>query len=374
VRAAVGGIALAFAALGMALAVVESTLRWLPMLLPGQVRAVNNRMETAIEWDESVSGDPYLGFKPKPEVARTVKLDGVTAELRTVRLLDPDVGFRQMGAPFTGPPADIAIGDSFTVCYGVPAADCWVERLATQAGRPIVNLGVSGYSAVAAARLLERYGKSFRPRVVLHGLFLNDFEENLDFVSWEQSGRDNLRAWYHEQNLGRVGYQLYKRSRTYRLVRAFLRAGKSQTYHLQENGLNLYLSPTGWWVRATAHAVEPKYLEFMQRILLQEQESARAMGARLVVLLFPFKEQVYWDRMVQKTPTLAPLEIDRPFRLLTEFCRAQGIQTVNLTEALRDPARRGEQLYYSVDAHWNPRGNAVVADAVYATLHEHGVM
>jgi hypothetical protein len=227
---------------------------------------------------------------------------------------------------------------------------------------------------VAAARLLERYGKGFRPRVVLHGLFLNDFEENLDFVSWEESGQDNLRAWYHEQNLGKFGYQLYKRSRTYRLVRSMLRAGKSQTYRLQENGLNLYLSPTGWWVHATAHAVQPKYLEFMQRILKQEQESARAMGARLVVLLFPFKEQVYWDRMVQKTPELSRIDVDQPFRLLTHFCREQGIETVDLTEALRAPARRGEQLYFSVDAHWNPQGNAVVADAVFAALHGQGVL
>ena len=63
-----------------------------------------------------------------------------------------------------------------------------------------------------------------------------------------------------------------------------------------------------------------------------------------------------------------------PFRLLAQFCRAQGIETVDLTEALRAPARRGEQLYYSMDAHWNPRGNAVVADAIFATLHGQGVL
>jgi hypothetical protein len=233
---------------------------------------------------------------------------------------------------------------------------------------------VSGYSAVASARLMERYGKAFQPRLVLHGLFLNDFEENMDFVSWEQSGADNLRAWYHEQNLGELGYRLYKRFRTYRLVRAMLRAGRSQTFRLQENGLNLYLSSTGWWVHATAHAVQPEYLEFMERVLLQEAQTARRMGARLVVLLFPFKEQVDWDRVLARESTLRAIDVDAPFRLVAEFCRRHGIATVDLTDALRDRARAGEQLYFSMDAHWNPRGNAVVADALFDALRGQGVL
>jgi hypothetical protein len=373
-RGALAGIALLLAALGIALGSVEAVLRWLPMLLPRPVRAINNRMETAVQWDQTVVGDPYLGFKPLPNIARTVTLDGVTAEIRTAPLVAADVGFRDMGAKFSGPPTDIAVGDSFTVCYGVPSAECWVGLLAQRSGHSIANLGVSGYSAVAAARLLERYGAAFQPRVVLHGLFLNDFEENLDFERWARSGKDNLRAWYHEQNLGELGYQLYRRFRTYRVVRAMLRAGRSQTFRLQDDGLNLYMRPTGWWRRATERAVQPKSFDVMKRVLLQEQQAAQAMGARLIVLLFPFKEQVYWDRMVARESALRDVDVDAPFRLLADLCQEHGIASVDLTEVLREHARAGEQLYFSIDAHWNPRGNAVVAESLFNTLRAQGVL
>jgi len=358
----------------LAAGLLEATLTWFPGLLPHQVRAINNRMETAVRWDDGVTGDPFLGYKPKPGVATTVKMDGVTAELRTVRLAGDDIGFRDMGAPFNGPPADLAIGDSFTVCYGVAASDCWVSRLGRSTGRQIVDLGVSGYSAVGASRLLQRYGAGFRPQLVLHGIFLNDFEENEDFVAWEHSGSGNLRAWYHEQNLGELGYQLYKRFRTYRLLRSVLRASRSQTYHLQENGLNLYLSPSGWWVHATEHAAAPEYFEFMQKVLLDEQQTARAMGAQLIVLLFPFKEQVYWDRLLAQEPKLKQLDVDRPYRLLADFCSVHGIPSVDLTEPLRAHARAGEQLYFSIDAHWNPHGNDVAAGIVFDALKGQGVL
>jgi hypothetical protein len=280
---------------------------------------------------------------------------------------------RDLGNGTTGP-ADVAIGDSFTVCYGVPAADCWVSLLGRRAGREIVDLGVSGYSAVAASRLLQRYAAAFRPRIVLHGLFLNDFEENHDFVAWERTGTANLRQWYHEQNLGEIGYQLYKRFRTYRLVRSLTRAKRSQTFRVQDAGLDLYMSPTGWWVHATQNASDPSYFEIMQKVLLDEQRTAQGLGAQLVVLLFPFKEQVYWDRMLAYDTALQRIDVDRPFRMLTEFCQANGIALVDVTEPLRVRARAGEQLYFSLDAHWNPHGNAIVAGAVHDALEQQGVL
>ncbi|OFV86735.1 MAG: hypothetical protein A3J75_07785 [Acidobacteria bacterium RBG_16_68_9] len=221
---------------------------------------------------------------------------------------------------------------------------------------------------------MQRYGAAFQPRVVFHGLFLNDFDENLQFVEWEHSGKENLRAWYHEQNLGELGYRLYKRFRTYRLVRSLLRANRSQTYHVSDNGLNLYMSPTGWWVKATKRATDAEHLAVMQQVLLDEQRAARDMGAQFVALLFPFKEQVYWDDMLRHAPHLTDVDVDGPFRVLAEFCRDRGIPYVDVTDALRAHARAGEQLYFSMDAHWNRRGNAVAASAVLAALREQGVL
>ncbi len=371
-RTVAGGLGLTLATLLLSLLCLEGALRWLPGILPRQLRAVNDRMETAVRWDETVRGDADLGYVVRPGVFRTVRLDGVAAEFRTVQLLHEGVGFRDMELPMAGARVDVAIGDSFTVCYGVPAGDCWVNLLSRKTARPIANLGVSGYSAVAASQLLRRYGGAFQPKVVLHGVFLNDFDENLQFDAWKQSGRANLRRWYHEQNLGRLGYWLFRQFRAYRVFWSLMRARRSRTYHVSENGLNLYLSPTGWWRHATVRATHDDRFQAMKRVLLDEQRTAAAMGARLVVLLFPFKEQVYWDYLVAGYPALASIEIDRPFEELGRFCEEQAIPYVDLTQALR--SRAGEQLYFSMDAHWNPRGNDVVATEVFRSLREQDIL
>lgn len=349
------------------LALLEGILRWVPEVLPGTVRAVNERVEVAVRWDQGVSGDKELGYKLPPGQSRTVVLDGIRTEFRTVRLLHDDIGFRPMGKA-TAPPADIALGDSFTACFGVPDEFCWVNLLSERSGRAIANLGVSGYSAIAAARLLRRYGRDFEPRLVLHGIFLNDYTENLQFEAWKRSGADNLRVWYHEQHHGRLGYWLYQRLRIYRFWRSLARAQKSQTYHLEDNGLNLYLSPSGWWKGATRQALREEARRLMEQVLLEERETALELKAELVVLLFPFKEGVYWDRLVNRYPRLKDIDVDAPFRELREFCEEQGIRVVDLTPALRSRAAAGEQLYFSVDGHWNPRGNEVVAEEVFRHL------
>jgi hypothetical protein len=366
-RGLAGRLGLLLISLLLPLVFLEAVLRWMPGVLPRPVRAVNERVEVAVRWDQGVSGDKELGYKLPPGQSRTVVLDGIETEFRTVRLLHDDIGFRPMGNA-AAPPADVALGDSFTACFGVPDESCWVNLLSQRSGRPIANLGVSGYSAIAAARLLRRYGSDFEPRLVLHGIFLNDYTENLQFQAWKKSGADNLRIWYHEQHHGRAGYWLYQRLRIYRLWHSLFRARKSQTYHLEEDGLNLYLSPSGWWKGATRQAMRDQARQLMERVLLEERETAAELNAELVVLLFPFKEGVYWDRLVAQYPKLKDIDIDAPFRALVEFCERQGIRAVDLTSVLRSRAHAGEQVYYSVDGHWNPRGNEVVAEEVFQRL------
>ncbi len=48
-----------------------------------------------------------------------------------------------------------------------------------------------------------------------------------------------------------------------------------------------------------------------------------------------------------------------------EFCRAESIIFVSLTQLLRQAVARGRQAYFTYDQHRTPVGHQVVADALY---------
>ena len=56
-----------------------------------------------------------------------------------------------------------------------------------------------------------------------------------------------------------------------------------------------------------------------------------------------------------------PLRLDKPQSRLAEFSRAQGVPLVDLLPAFRD--RRDQDLFYD-QAHLNPLGHQIVADAL----------
>jgi hypothetical protein len=74
----------------------------------------------------------------------------------------------------------------------------------------------------------------------------------------------------------------------------------------------------------------------------------------LIFAVTPVNVQVYAE--VQ-----TPLRLDKPQSRLAEFSRAQGVPLVDLLPAFRD--RRDQDLFYD-QAHLNPLGHQIVADAL----------
>ena len=107
-----------------------------------------------------------------------------------------------------------------------------------------------------------------------------------------------------------------------------------------------------------------------EEALSQMAETARQLDAKLVVLLFPFKEQVYWDvarAYHPKAESLDQAQIDAPLRRIGEFLDRQHIDYCDLTADLRSHAHE-EQLYLKTSAHWTAAGNKVAADSIAACL------
>jgi hypothetical protein len=48
-----------------------------------------------------------------------------------------------------------------------------------------------------------------------------------------------------------------------------------------------------------------------------------------------------------------------------EFCRAESIIFVSLSQPLQQAIAQGQQAYFTYDQHWTPVGHQIVADALY---------
>ena len=70
--------------------------------------------------------------------------------------------------------AVVAFGDSLTAGYGVSAAESYPAQLAKKTDRPVVNLGVSGETAVQGLARVEQVLQE-RPYMVLIEFGANDF-------------------------------------------------------------------------------------------------------------------------------------------------------------------------------------------------------
>jgi len=110
--------------------------------------------------------------------------------------------------------------------------------------------------------------------------------------------------------------------------------------------------------------------EVMRAAIRRTAERCRASGVRLLVLLVPTKESVFWPRVANPDDhtNLRPL-VANENRLraeLTATLVADGIEVLDLLDILRQsPAQPYPE---DTDGHPNPLGNQVIAEAVATRL------
>jgi hypothetical protein len=99
-----------------------------------------------------------------------------------------------------------------------------------------------------------------------------------------------------------------------------------------------------------------------QEAILTAANQARSNDADFVVLILPFREQVYG------ASGLYP-KFDKLNQALVEFCRQNDIPIIDLTAALREKvAAEPGLIYFSKDIHLNVRGNELVAELLSEAL------
>ena len=266
--------------------------------------------------------------------------------------------------------ADLVVaGDSLAFSYGVEKDESWTDALVTKhPGLSLVNLGIVGGAPQMAERAFDAYGAKLSPKLFVFGLFLgNDVYDAEKFDAWSRNngGEENFGLWkaFGGRPPGWQGklYKLAKYSYLFTALQDFKRQSNRPPATLElDGGGRVQLVPdtigSGFVKRGS------KKFTLIEAAVHAGLERARSVGAEMVVLFFPTKEEVYMPLTVDDPPDLST-----PFR---EALEKHGIPTIHPLEALRERAKQGEQVYFEIDGHPNAAGYAVIAEVVDAYLVE----
>lgn len=327
--------ALVVAGIAVALVAVEVGLRVI-----GAVPEVANPLYSFHD------SDPVLGWRGRPDAHLRFRRPQFDVEVA----LDAH-GWRQPDPP---PPADpaarvLVLGDSFTWGWGVPQGAVYTDHLQRALPRTaIANRGVNGFGTGQELLLLQQELAARTYDAVVLQFFFNDMADNVD----GKSGRrplfrldgDRLEppTGVLQPLQGRLRQWLKDHSRAFLLF-------DFATRSLGANDAAPPLQPV-----AEPAPLDPSRIPgaaLTQRLVGAMADSARAHGARFVVLYAP-------HRLELTAPGAVPPQI-RAARAAAEAAVADaGVAWVDLTPAF---AAATTPVLFAGDEHWTPAGHALAA-------------
>ncbi len=283
----------------------------------------------------------------------------------------------------------LVIGDSYAEGSKVSDEHAWPRRLADRCGAAVYNTGMSGYAPHNYLAVLREFGPSLDPRVVIC-LF---YEEN-DFRAAEV--RDTPEP---------EGSRFFKRSPILQAIdRAIVGSLGGSAWGSDVAGIEM-LS----WMPVRVPVRTGPYYAFSPNLLLDLYKTPEKLAAseqwaairenflrmrdlcaqredRFIIAYAPSKPHVMLPLAVDRIPAdklhafarlreddLPPPEefrdelmgsLDNKERLVREWCAAEKIEFVSLTEPLRAAMADGRQVYFTYDDHWSPKGHEVVAEVL----------
>jgi len=212
-------------------------------------------------------------------------------------------------------------------------------RAFSDEGLSYYSLAVHRYAPPHYTRMFETHGLDLKPRIVLIGLFENDFQETGDFDAWQRSGLDwfsfHSGTWcgapLHESALGRFGDRAFAGYQGLaRVIRSRIRGERMS-------------------VSGPSLSQVDRVVEELQRVA---DESADK-GSATWLLLIPSKPTAQGDTTAEAE---AFDEVIRRVQL-----KSGGVIDLRpVFQAHSDPL----SLYYHDDGHWDPDGVALAAAEV----------
>jgi len=349
-------------------------------------------------------GDPaVLGTWGVLHIART----GSPTVTCTSMATDED-GFLNK-PPVRGEFFDIVVaGDSFSMSTGNAN---WVARVGELTSRRTLNLGVPHWGTAQEVLAVRAYGLPKHPHQVVLAYFGgNDLGDAVTYerrrasgLSWRDLGFRQLR----ESKGSLVSPFLPLTGLLAQELKASLgsrlrgrRPAPVYPVCVKISGRPIRLAfyePYVSTLTCTRSEIESsRNFRLVVAALRLLQGEARAAGVPVLVAYLPSKEQVYLPLILAEpsvaavlqgfrrlgkgpsgelTPLSEPLDagavrhsMDDQARSMDHVVRDLGFDFLDLTDAFRQEAARGMELYNLVDTHWNDAGHELAARVVAAHL------
>ena len=249
----------------------------------------------------------------------------------------------------------LALGDSFTFEGG------FVTKLQDQlnqrfgAGVEVVNAGYGGATIDREAVVFEKQGVAVQPDVVILQFFPNDIEALLE-------GKQPERVY---EQFEFPFKPLLRQTATYQLLfRLRLTASRrnaGSAYEDTERGVPYFHFRTdqfyGEPLPARLQQAWERYFEHLGTLI----ERIRQEGMQLMMLVIP-------DEYQFSRPNLNPL----PQQLISRFVARWHVPVVDVLSAFQSAETEALTLYRDPesDGHLTPRGDSVVASALFDALTE----
>ncbi len=330
----------------------------------------------------ALKGSVY-GWFYYPELMKSPTMVNSVLQRRSLLYSIDENGFRET-TPIEK--AEVfALGDSFTFGTGVSQDQTWPEQLERMTGKPIYNLGVNGSSPKQQLMLLEyllnKKGDSLTVRHLLWMIFEgNDLEDSYQThhgVAVKRTGSSIFKTV--SDALGSIASAIRDQSILHRLHTGQIAIGSPlagiqksehysvdgvkltrQLYHSDRYGYRLFLP------LYTKRMLQPEsYVrDHPNRGLLEEtfQDMAsleERFGFDITILIAPTAARLYASYFDDFLPLSEPYFMN----YVEQLAKRYGFKAINL-HRLMQPYAEKELLYWRDDAHWNRRGNEVVAELV----------
>lgn len=307
-----------------------------------------------------------------------------------------EYGFRNR-IPSVYRTADIVIlGDSYTLALTASYEDSWPRLLESRVGAAVLNLAVSSYDFYQYERLLPLFAGEASPQWVILGVFQNDFwciHEAMDAFFAEHPGAPYADYRAATQSLAQEG-RLRRAREIKRNIKAFVEQNSYLVALIKHAVAVRSVHQTLAFAKnpAVAMRVDPSLLanypnetqltescagRLARRALAAIVRWAEERQARLLVLYFPQKEEVYLPWLLEE-PSFFTTNLDlgdatvsiknapvyaRYLRTLSQELR---FEFIDLTGPFR--AHRDALVYFPLDGHTNTTGQRIAASAISQVL------
>lgn len=272
----------------------------------------------------------------------------------------------------------LIIGDSFSFCW-VEETDCWAWKLQTDYGWHIINAGQPGTGTGAQLNMMREIAEPYAPKLIIWQMYSNDSQDDYDLARMNEQVSELQTPPPVLPPRELTGLEKY--SVVAHLINNILNPRPAppviHTQKVRVDGRTVMI-PSGTYPPADNRLYESVRYGWEQNIAhyTQGHEYAQSIGAEILIVLIPTKEEAYRAKLTELgvyDDAYWSQVGDSRARLLA-LCAENNWHCVDMLPIFEAAIADGETVYWGYDFHLDVSGNALVAEAVDAYIRENGLL